>query len=206
MVMQDKKTETLWSSMTGVAFQGELNGTALETYPFDLVPWKDWVAAHPETRVLKKEVLEPHEKSRYDAYFANPDKLGIFGREVDDDRLATKAIVVAVDTPSGTKVFPIDALDKNKVINTMVGDVPVALVPTSAGGFRAYVRQVNDRVVKLELSGRQLVSGEKAWSMDTGRSETSETPSLEDLRAHVTYWGGWVSFFPQAEIWKAESE
>ena len=170
LVMMDKETESLWSQISGNAFRGEWSGENLELYPSEMTTWGEWVKAHPETKVLFKSEEEREQGSRYNNYFGDRERLGIFGRKVDDDRLPPKTRVIAVEAGGVSMVFPIGQLPEEKPVSAQLGDISIEVVPTGAGGYHAY------EITKDGKRGDQL-------------------------RAHVVFWFGWVSFYPQALVW-----
>ena len=92
--MQDKETDSYWSLMTGSAIAGEYRGTRLEELPVGVkVQWKDWLAAHPETRVLSVGGVTHVEKNAYDGYMGS--RSGFGQVEARDRRLPTKEPVYA---------------------------------------------------------------------------------------------------------------
>ncbi len=58
----DAHVPSLWSQLQMRAISGPLAGTSLEPLPAQLIEWRDWHAAHPETTVL---LPEPHRKRVY---------------------------------------------------------------------------------------------------------------------------------------------
>ena len=210
LVMLDVETQTHWSHISGKSFKGELAGRELEIYPSEMATWGEWVAAHPETKVLEKD-----EESRgltasvYDRYFTDPERQGVFGRQVDDDRLSPKHIVVAVLVDEVSLAFPRDRLPADRVVQADVGETPVAVVPTPSGGYLAYSRIVGGNTVDLTLTDGMLKatgSSPGSWDAETGLPTGSAggEPALQPLRAHVIYWFGWVSFYPEAGVWEGE--
>lgn len=207
MVMLDRETMTHWSHLSGHAFKGDLAGEELEFYASEMTTWSEWLAANPGTKVLFKELEERGEtQSRYQGYFHDPDRLGMFGREIEDHRLKPKDIVIAVKVGDASMVFPRDRLPRDRAVNTVLGEVAIVIVPTPAGGFLAYDRRVGDSTPDLEVDGDRLSGPEgEIWNVVTGMPapDTADgTPPLESLKAHVVYWFGWVSFFPKAQIWE----
>ncbi len=91
LVMMDEETGSLWSHVSGVCLEGDLVGRKLATTPSVQTTWADWYAAHPTTRVLKKseEILS----SRYERYFADPDRAGMFRTFWLQDRMGAKVKV-----------------------------------------------------------------------------------------------------------------
>jgi hypothetical protein len=64
-------TESLWSQLKARAIAGPMAGTELETIPFTLCRWADWVEKHPATTVLapKKELVREYGRKPYGSYF-----------------------------------------------------------------------------------------------------------------------------------------
>ena len=200
LVMVDEETGSHWSQITGEAFRGELAGTTLPVYPSEMTTWSAWRRAHPRTRVLRKPPGEREAATVYDRYYADADRLGIFGRSSPDDRLPAKTVVVAVEVGRASTVFPLDDLPRDRVVRAEVGDEPVAVVPGPGGGFAAF-RAAEGRALPelgLDPAGR-LTDGTAAWDPVTGVSVGA--PDLAPVRAHVLYWFGWASFRPEAAVW-----
>ena len=42
LLMYDRKTETLWDQISGIAVVGELAGERLDFYPSQIMSWADW--------------------------------------------------------------------------------------------------------------------------------------------------------------------
>lgn len=210
MVMLDRETMTHWGHLTGRAFKGELSGGELEFYVSEMTTWSEWLGAYPETKILFKEPEERGEQeSAYQAgYFDNPDRIGLFGRQIEDQRLKLKEIVIAVEAGDASMAFPRDRLPRDRAVNVVLGKTPIVIVPGPAGGFLAYHRTGRDPALDLKMSGKLLQAPDgQAWDVATGKPAPDSgggTPSLEPLRAHVVYWFGWVSFFPEALIWEGD--
>ena len=52
----DYETDSLWVQATGEAVWGPFKGTRLERLPATQTTWSSWRKAHPETRVLGREM------------------------------------------------------------------------------------------------------------------------------------------------------
>jgi hypothetical protein len=93
LVMQDKETDTYWSIMKGSATAGQLNGTQLTELPVsEKTSWADWVARHPDTKVLSVDGAE-HAADGYERYWEDP--AGFRGQVAADQRLDTKTAIFA---------------------------------------------------------------------------------------------------------------
>lgn len=52
LILYDRKTESLWQQITGIAIAGPQRGQALEALPLTMTTWRDWRSAHPDSMVL----------------------------------------------------------------------------------------------------------------------------------------------------------
>ena len=55
LVMYDRKTETYWTQIDGLAIIGELTGQKLIPISIDTVVWRDWKQEHPDSEVLSQD-------------------------------------------------------------------------------------------------------------------------------------------------------
>jgi len=55
VLLYDRNTESLWSQIMGKAVAGILLGEKLNPIPISHTTWRDWLARHPDTRVLSTE-------------------------------------------------------------------------------------------------------------------------------------------------------
>ena len=70
VLLYDKKTESLWSQIMGEAVAGKLLGEKLNPIPISHTTWRDWLARHPDTKVLSTET----------GYSRDYDRITSFGR------------------------------------------------------------------------------------------------------------------------------
>jgi len=55
VLLYDRNTESLWSQIMGEAVAGKLLGEKLKPIPINHTTWRDWLAQHPDTKVLSTE-------------------------------------------------------------------------------------------------------------------------------------------------------
>ncbi len=135
MIMQDEETGTLWSHVTGEALDGALAGARLEMIPSVQTTWSEWVAAHPDTRVLRKS--EEIRASRYEAYFTDEERVGLFNAEWLQGRLPAKALVHGiVDGPHALAVADAALGDDDLMVD--LGGASVRVRRDAGGGVRAF--------------------------------------------------------------------
>ena len=144
--MMDEETQTLWSHVSGEALDGPLQGRKLENIPSVQTTWGEWRSAHPETKVLKKpeEILS----SRYEKYFKDPDRAGIFRTFWLEDRLAAKAIVHGI-TLGPDAVAVVDAALTSGVARQInIGETVVTVTQSADGGVRAQTADGQELLVR----------------------------------------------------------
>jgi len=136
LVMQDRETGSLWSHVTGEALEGELKGAQLEILPAVQTTWAQWRQQHPGTLVLRKDA--EIRSSRYEGYFADPARTGIFRANWLQGRLPAKTLVYGLrEGPHATAVTA-SALADGEPREVMVGDTPVTVRRAADGGVRAW--------------------------------------------------------------------
>ena len=212
LVLYDRKTGSLWSQGDGKAFYGELKGTKLEPLPSTMTTWKEWKAAHPETLVLEKPRGERSAGSPYVRYFADPDRLGVLGRENPDPRLPGKDLVFGLEIDGDTVAYPASVLARQPVIDDTVGGEPVVVYfDRGAGSAYAYSQRLDGRVLDLGSPEKNVL--EESGTGFRFRAETGVCLSggctgraLTPLVLRPAYWFAWSLFRPGSRIGAARSE
>jgi hypothetical protein len=142
LVMYDHQTGSYWFQVAGEAVVGTLTGSRLKPLPSATMPWGDWKALHPQTRLITGvEDLETFfAAGRYANSFGSgyQDSVnnGRFAFPVDEDkldgRLPAGEIVLTVEVGDAITAFPMGAIGDGAV-NAEVGGLPVVVFTTSGG-------------------------------------------------------------------------
>lgn len=135
MIMQDLETNSLWSHVTGECLEGELVGTHLTMVPMVQTSWTKWVAAHPDTRVLKKS--EEVKSSRYESYFQDPERTGIFRAKYLREKMPGKELIQGLVLGPHPLAIRDSALSPGVAREVEIGGVQVTVVRGEDGGVRA---------------------------------------------------------------------
>jgi hypothetical protein len=77
--------DSLWPQMRAGSFCGPSEGKRLKLFPHVEIEWEDWLALHPDTRVVSSETGFPRDYTLY--------PYGIYEREDNDQTLADIKIV-----------------------------------------------------------------------------------------------------------------
>ena len=113
---------TLYSCLTGLAFDGPRKGTRLQTIPTVVCDWGFWLEKYPNAVAYRMfEKYRPIDLPAKD----EPDSMKSRGKP--DNRLKAHDIVVGVSTEKAAKAFPIAALEQSGLIEENDGEHFVVL-------------------------------------------------------------------------------
>ncbi len=208
----DHNTASLWSTLTGSPVIGPLagaEGVALRLRPSVTTTWREWVAVHPDTRVLSLDTgysRDYAEGAAYRDYFAT-DAL-MFEVPETDDRLRNKdeVLVMRIAPASGGGparpwAIAVDFLDRNRVYAFTAQGRSFLVVTTDGGANRVY----ETGAVVFEPSGdpETLVDGAgRLWRLEPEALAAVDDPAatLPRVTANRAFWFGWHAQFPETEL------
>ena len=148
--MYDRKTDTYWSQLDGLAIVGELTGMRLTMVSIDTVTWTEWKNGHPDSEVLSRETGCPFQESRYgrDPYggYYEGDYI-LFPVEHQDDRIHPKTFVFGVEINRAFKAYREDDLKELKTIEDSVGGVRIKIERADAGTVKVTNLETGDEIV-----------------------------------------------------------
>ncbi|MCA9067204.1 MAG: DUF3179 domain-containing protein, partial [Planctomycetaceae bacterium] len=118
------KDGTLWSALTGVAFEGPQSGQRLQRIPNLMTNWSHWMMLHPESTAYdlfdgKKYEVKPLPTE------VSPEAKRSMG-EVDN-RLVPLANVLGVEFPNSRKAYRLDGLPERACQLDQVDGVDIAV-------------------------------------------------------------------------------
>ena len=222
-LMYDRATESLWSSFLGEPVIGPLadSGIKLSLFPVELTTWGEWRAQHPDTTVLSIDTgyYSPRryrpESDPGSIYFSYRNLPGTMFPIWDRDaRLDTKAEVLGLSIDGAHAAYPVEVLQRERVVNHEVGGIDVLIIASSeSSAVRVYARQ--GRVFRLSEGGeaisglpQSLVDGDGAeWRVTEDSVVNASDPSqtLHRLPSHISYWFGWYAFHPDTLVYGVEA-
>src|ERR1051326_8753540 len=115
---------TLWSALTGRAFEGPQKGKRLQRLPSLLTDWSYWLMLHPESTAYNLFDGKKYPVADMPNEMSTEAKQNM-GRI--DSRLQALALVVGVETPSQNKAFPLDENLERGCFLDSVGGEPIAV-------------------------------------------------------------------------------
>jgi len=214
-LMYDRDSYTLWSNITGEAVVGRLAGDShrLEPLAMTVTTWSEWLAGHPETRVLDLEGVKKVMAHRgynfpYQPGAAETARQGVeFPVWQQSDRLERNTEIFALRINGAPKAYPVERVAVRGVVNDVLGGEALVLISdTVSGALRAFAR--GKRRFKRGSRADEILDGSGAvWRV----SEAALIPaaggaSLPRLTiGHIAYWFGWYGYYPQTEVWDGSS-
>ena len=195
-LMFDRETHSLWNQFTGKPVSGELveSGIELAQRPVVITSWKEWVEDNPETRVLSLNTGHRRDYGSgvvYQDYFGSPDLM--FPVAVDQAKHAQKDYVFGIRVFGNAKAWPLSAFEGGKMVNDVIGDLPLVLVGDQATRtVRAYER---GELVFSPLAEDRLESADGvAWDLGEEAMVASDGRSLPRVAGHIAYWFAWNGY------------
>ena len=218
-IMYDRATNTLWASFLGEPVIGPLaySGIKLDIFPVEMTTWGEWLDEHPDTTVLSRETgLYPpefyeNEDSRRSIYFSyrnSPETMfPVWDR---DPRLSTKDEVLGLRFGDARKAYPIQVLQKERVVNDVVGDTELVIIASAVStGNRVYAREgqvfslLEPEAPPGGLPMSLVDSTGVEWRVtdDSLVNTSDQSQRLPRLPSHLSFWFGWYGFYPDTELY-----
>jgi hypothetical protein len=209
-VFRDKETGSRWQQSSLQAISGPLQGEHLELYPFLLTSWKEWLRLHPQTLVLEPlpgyaeriPAKNAQLRAGYPVGKSAPDD--VLHR---DDRLPAYTKIIGLTAGGATRAFPLDALERVRVLNEELGGQPILVVhQPESETTTAFVARANGRRLTFEeaaAGATALIDRETRSRWDPYGNCTSgplQGARLEPLILQPEYWFAWVEFRPKTTI------
>ena len=148
LVMYDRKTDSYWTQIDGLAIVGELTGMELEAISVDTVVWRDWKAAHPESEVLSQDTGFNRDYGRdpYGSYYE--DSFIWFPVTGRDDRIHPKTVVFGIDVNGVYAAYREDDLIELGTIEDRVDGVSLRITRDAAGIVTIENLDTGEQIVK----------------------------------------------------------
>ena len=197
LVMMDKETDSYWPIMEGVSIAGEMEGQRLQELPLgEKAQWKDWVAKHPNTKVLSVDDKEHVENNPYDNYFKSDE--GFRGVTATDDRLPTKEPIYAFHHKGTAYAVPFSVFEGGATVKA--GDRQLFLYrPAGVEIFYSTLAFSGTGFEQSEEGWRHAASG-AVFDPNEGTFVDGEGVAPRRLDGFDTFWFNWSMNNPKTKI------
>ncbi|MBP2029905.1 hypothetical protein J2755_000839 [Methanohalophilus levihalophilus] len=184
LVMYDRKTNSYWTQIDGLAIVGELTGTELTAISIDTVAWRDWKVAHPDSEVLSQNTGfdRRYGTDPYGSYYEN--SFVFFPVEEEDNRIHPKTVIFGVEIEGVFKAYREDDLVEMGSIEDTVNGTNVLVERDEAGIVTITNTDTGEEIVKE----RDFWFAWYAFHPDTQvyLPEGEELPPAEETPANAT--------------------
>lgn len=211
-IMRDEETGTWWQQVSGEAIQGPLRGKKLVPVLSDEVTFAVWKSENPAGRVLRPDerVKKKYEAANWEDEYA---KLPVVTSKNPNDRFSPRALMAGLTINGKAMAYPVDDLQKQRLILDVVGGTPVFIVMgDDKKSVRAFERIVDGRklefFVKADVSPLQIplqiIDAETATVWDfTGKavSGASAGKQLKKVLVLKDYWFDWKIYHPDTAVY-----
>jgi hypothetical protein len=207
MIMRDRETGTIWQHETGEALMGKYRGRTLEVLGGELSNWKAWRMEHPGTTVCALPKGYHH-----------PSPLApVFGRMLDhgpkyvvgpglsglDRRLDQHAFIAGITVGGLAKAYPMDVLERVKIINDQVGSRAVVIIyDKSSDRVRCFSTGSLPPKTLLRMRENLLCDPATGQSWDfSGKPAAGAKDALTPVPVERKWWLAWSEYHPGSPIY-----
>ncbi len=227
LVMYDRaavaREETLWPQMVAGGRCGPGEGRQLGMFPVIEIEWADWVALHPDTRVVGADTgrgqIYTRDRYPYGNYEVEDNAFTLQPLDFLDPRRPPKERVLGIPFENGGGIaFPFGTLrgagDLVAIHGTLddgtealgSGDPFVVFWDAAASAAMAF-RPLAGQDLTFEVRDGAFVDlqTESRWSVDgealSGPSAGQRLAMIPE--AYVSFWFAFATFFPNPVLWGA---
>jgi hypothetical protein len=207
-LLYDEETGSLWDPVSGRAVGGPLAAAGVRLLPLPVrrTTWGEWNDRNPNTEVLS---LETGFVRNYDEGAAQAEERSwdapLYPVLASAGRLHAKTLVVGLVLGGEARAYPLDALERARIVHDQVGGLEVVLVSLGPGtGVSIYDES---GVEFVDVQGRPdsleaIDTDEIRWFMGESRLvNTMNSRVREALAARVAYWFAWADAYPDTSVW-----
>ena len=220
LVMYDRATRSLWSQFTGEAIVGDRLGTQLARVPMQIIALSEFAERWPDGRVLSRDTghNRPYGTNPYTGY-DSAERPFLFRGDTGGP-LPQMARVVTTGGESDPVAYPLDVLQRERVITDTVNGEPVVVlwVPGTASaldtasisegedvGATGVFRPVADgQALTLTPDGDDRFRDDETASTWTVLGEAVDGPlagtQLERVTHDDTFWFVQYAFRPDTRV------
>lgn len=148
LVMYDRKTESYWTQIEGLAVVGELTGRKLKPISVDTVVWRDWKEEHPDAEVLSQDTgfSRSYGRDPYGTYYEN--SFLFFPVENEEGNVHPKTVIFGIEVSGVYKAYKEIDLEKLGIIEDVVGGTNIKVERDKTGIVKVTNLDIGEEIVK----------------------------------------------------------
>ena len=205
LVMYDHRTGSYWFQVLGEAIAGDMTGQKLTLLPSMTTYWGEWVAVHPDSRLLTGFGPDGSDFSN-GLYGRDPSKGGVkamletgrfpfpVSEEKLDDRLPVSERILTVEVGGAAKAYPLWIIG-DAAINDTVGGKPIVVFSRARDlGIRsgaAFLATMDGSILTFQDEDGAFTDIETSSTWNIAGAATGgplEGNRLEPLPSRRAYW------------------
>ena len=205
-LMYDRATRTLWEQYTGEPVWGPLvgKGLRLDVLPVVHTNWAEWLAMHPDTKVLDIDTGFNRDYGSgvaYADYWASTELL--FPAPDLQGPLHPKDSVYAVRIEDEVVAYPIATLRERLFVQDEIDGTPVVVIATADNsGGRAYAAE-GVAFTAADPATATLTSNDgTTWRITEDALVAPDGATLERLPGHNSFWFAVVNHAPRWRLYQ----
>jgi hypothetical protein len=199
---------TLWSALSGAAFEGPQQGRRLQRLPSMVTDWGHWLMLHPESTAYDLFDGRKYPSAELPQEMSAEARKNM-GRV--DERLEPLTLVMGVEAGSQAKAFALPQSSERACLTDTVGGVPVAVfwyLPTRTAV--AFGARLDDRTLTLyaDTSSPETApfkdkeTGTRWTLAGRGVDGPLKGKELTWINSVQCRWYAWAAEFPRTELHK----
>lgn len=223
LIMYDRQTETWWQQASGQAIAGEYAGEQLEFVPASIIAWQDFMASHPDGKVLSRETgfSRSYGRNPYTGYDDINSSPFLYDGPPTPGALPAVARVLTVDLNNDAVAYPYSVLEETPVVNDEVGGIPIVVfwaagtasaldsaeiaTGRDVGAAIAYDRRLGDQLLSFNYEGERIIDAETGSEWNLLGQAIGGPLAGEELASVVAnnhFWFSWAAFRPETRIYE----
>lgn len=203
----NRETGDVMQQAVGEFIRGPLKGQKLERAYSLHATWREWKEAYPDSVLM---LPEPEHQESYDHYkpMVPLAYQRYRGALLEDNRRPSHDLVVGLDIGGGYKAYPLAELEKQTLVNDIIGSASVLLTYTpETDTVIAFSRNVDGKVLTFtndEMGKLMDEQTSSTWN-DMGKAIAGpmKGAQLEMLPPLPSFWFSWAQFYPDTEVFTA---
>jgi hypothetical protein len=188
-MFEDATTGSWWRQATGEAVAGPRKGQALKELPSQQMTLARWLQLHPNSLIMQPDSLLAVKYTETFDYETGMSRSALTG--TDTASWHDKSWVVGIAQRGENKAYDWNRLRRERVINDVVGGVPIVLA-LAVDGINFFASERPDSTTRFELRADSLVAPGCSYTI----SGWSPTGALKPVLASQEFWHSWRTFHP----------
>ncbi|MEO5674938.1 MAG: DUF3179 domain-containing (seleno)protein [Chitinophagales bacterium] len=205
-MFEDAGTGSWWRQENGEAIAGPLKGKLLDEIPSQQMTLKEWIAEHPETKILQPDSLFENDYEMLKGYDYGFTKNPL--EYTDPESWQMKSWVVGVVAGDHEKAYDWNEIERVRMINDTIGFIPVlVLLEKDSFSFHTFGRIIDNQELFFQWNGSlQSITDSETSSVWNSRGECIEGSLkgkvLTPLPCYLEYWHSWKQFHPNTTTYQ----